>query len=161
MNAATLAALQAGTAYVNVHTAANAAGEIRGQVGVTANLFVKMNKGRTVPRAKGTKRRASGLFRAAITKEGTRAELEWTLRFSRLTGKVTGAHIHRGGPGETGRSVIGLCGACRNGVEGTSRLRPALVEAFEDGLLYVDIHTRRNPKGEVRGNIGPVPLSLD
>ena len=46
-------------------------------------------------------------------------------------------------------------------MEGTSRLRPALVEAFEDGLLYVDIHTRRNPKGEVRGNIGPVPLSLD
>jgi hypothetical protein len=32
LQAATLAALEAGRAYVNIHTAQNAAGEIRGQI---------------------------------------------------------------------------------------------------------------------------------
>lgn len=161
LNAATVAALQAGTAYVNVHTATNAAGEIRGQVGVTANLRVVLSPFREIPKPKGQVRRARGVFRGVVTKTGTRAELEWALTFQRLTGRAVGAHIHRGGPGTTGRVVVVLCGPCRSGVERTTRLRPALVEALEDGLLYVNVHTRRNPKGEIRGNIGPVPLSLD
>ena len=36
VDAKTIAALMAGTAYVNVHTARNAAGEIRGQIAKTA-----------------------------------------------------------------------------------------------------------------------------
>lgn len=159
-NAATLAALQAGTAYVNVHTATNAAGEIRGQVGVTANLRTVLSPRKEIPKPKGKVRRASGVFRGVVTKIGTKAELEWTLTYSRLTTRVTGAHIHRGAPGTTGRVVVALCGPCKSGVTRTTRLRPALVEALEDGLLYVNVHTRRNPKGEIRGNIAPVPLSI-
>lgn len=161
VNAATVAALEAGTAYVNVHTATNPAGEIRGQVAITHNLRVLLSPFREIPKPKGNVRRARGVFRGVVSKTGTRAELAWTLTFQRLTGRAIGAHIHRGGPGTAGRVVVVLCGPCRSGVERTTRLRPALVEALEDGLLYVNVHTRRNPKGEIRGNIGPVPLSLD
>jgi CHRD domain len=161
VNAATVAAIEAGTAYVNVHTATNAAGEIRGQLAITHSRRVVLTTTREIPKPKGNVRRARGVFRVVVTKSGTRTELDWTLTFQRLTGRAIGAHIHRGGPGTTGRVVVALCGPCRTGVTRTVRLRPALVEDLEDGLLYVNVHTRRNPRGEIRGNISPVPLSLD
>jgi hypothetical protein len=160
LNNATLRAIESGNAYVNVHTGTNSAGEIRGQLGVDATFVVRMSPRPEIPKPKGNVRRARGVFRAEITKTGTTAQLDWTLTFSRLTGRVIGAHIHRGAPGTTGRVVVALCGRCRSGVAKTTRLRPALVEALEDGLLYVNVHTRRNPKGEIRGNIAPVPLSI-
>ena len=160
VNAATLQALQSGGAYVNIHTAMNAAGEIRGQIDVDANFCVRLSPRNEIPRPKGKVGRAFGVFRGDVTKSGTTALLEWKLTFARLTGRVIGAHIHRGAPGTTGRIVVPLCGPCKSGVQKTVRLRPALVEDLEDGLLYVNVHTRRNKKGEIRGQIKPVALTI-
>jgi len=160
VNAATLAAIQNGSAYVNIHTGMNAGGEIRGQVDVTANISTRLTPGREIPKPKGNVRRARGLFRGTVTKSGTVTELRWRLTFSRLTGRAIGAHIHLGAPGGTGRVVVALCGPCKSGVARTARLRPSIVEALEDGLAYVNVHTRRNTRGEIRGNIPPVPLSI-
>ena len=78
LNAATLAAIQAGTAYVNIHTATNMPGEIRGQVDVIAGISTSLTPRREVPKPKGNVRRARGLFRGTVTKSGsvTRASLE-------------------------------------------------------------------------------------
>jgi hypothetical protein len=160
VNAASLAAIQAGTAYVNIHTAMNAAGEIRGQIDTTANINTRLTPRREIPKPKGNVRRARGLFRGTVTKSGSVTELRWRLTFSRLTGRAIGAHIHLGAPGSTGRVVVALCGPCRSGVSRTARLRPSIVEALEDGLAYVNVHTRRNTRGEIRGNIPQVPLSI-
>jgi hypothetical protein len=160
INNATLQALQTGGAYVNVHTAMNPAGEIRGQVEVTANFRVRMTAAREIPKPRGNVKRAFGFFRADVTKAGTSAQLEWKLTYTRLTSRVIGAHIHRGAPGTTGRVVVALCGPCKSGVQKSVRLRPALVEALEDGLLYVNVHTRRNKKGEIRAQLPRVPLTI-
>lgn len=160
VNPATLEALQNGGAYVNIHTGMNAAGEIRGQVAVTANMKTTLTARREVPRPKGKVGRARGTFRAAVTKVGTSAELDWRLNFSRLTGRAIGAHLHLGAAGTTGRVVVPLCGPCKSPVERTSRLRASVVEALEDGLVYVNVHTRKNRKGEIRGQIARVPLSI-
>jgi hypothetical protein len=160
VNAATLAALQNGGAYVNIHTGTNAAGEIRGQIAVTANISTRLTPGREVPKPKGKVRRARGTFRGTVTKSGPGAELAWRLTYTRLTGRAIGAHIHLGAPGTTGRVVVALCGPCRSGVARTARLRPSVVEALEDGLAYVNVHTRRNRRGEIRGQIAAVPLSI-
>jgi CHRD domain len=160
VNAATLQALQTGGAYVNVHTGQNAGGEIRGQIDVDADFVVRLSPRNEVPRPKGNVRRATGVFRADVTKSGPTAQLDWRLTFSRLTGRVIGAQIHRGAPGTTGRIVVALCGPCKSGVQKSVRLRPALVEALEDGLLYVNVRTRTNKKGEIRGQIKPVALTI-
>jgi hypothetical protein len=161
LNAAQLAAIQNGGMYVNIHTAMNATGEIRGQVAVTANLTAKMGPRQTVPRAKGKVRRARGTLRGTVTRLGSLAELTWQLNFSRLSSRNRGAHIHIAPRGSRGRVALTLCNPCRNGVRRTVTIRSGLLNALEQGFAYVDIHTRRNRTGgDVRGQIPALPLSI-
>lgn len=69
----------------------------------------------------------------------------------------TAAHIHLGERGENGPVVFGLDvmpSAERNGkASGTFQLTDEQVEAFLDGDYYVNLHTMKNPAGELRGQI--------
>ena len=42
----------------------------------------------------------------------------------------------------------------------TVTLQPSVVAALEAGRAYVNVHTARNPAGEVRGQIAAVPLTI-
>ena len=160
-NAATLAAIQNGGAYVNVHTATNGAGEIRGQLGVTAAIRTTLNSRQEVPRPSGNVARATGTFTGTVTKSGRNARLNWRLTFARLTGPAAAAHIHIGARGRAGGVAVALCGPCRSGVRRQNvTLRPNVVAALEAGRAYVNVHTGRNPGGEIRGQIAAVPLSI-
>jgi hypothetical protein len=86
--------------------------------------------------------------------------MTWRLTFSRLTGRATAAHIHIGARGRSGPVAVPLCGPCRSGARRTVTLQPSVLAALEAGRAYVNIHTRRNPAGEIRGQIGAVPLSI-
>jgi hypothetical protein len=152
-------ALQSGGAYVNVHTATNGPGEIRGQLGVTAALRTMLTSRQEVPRPTGNVRRARGTFTATVTSgDGTR--LSWRLTFARLTGRATAAHIHVAARGRAGPVAVPLCGPCRSGVRRTVTLQRSAIAALEAGRAYVNIHTARNPAGEIRGQIAPVPLTI-
>jgi hypothetical protein len=155
-----LQALVAGGAYANVHTAANGAGEIRGQVGVTASIRTVLNSRQEVPRPAGAVARASGTFTAIVTKSGSTGTLAWRLSFGRLTGAATAAHVHIARRGVAGPVAVPLCGPCRSGARGTATLRANVLTALEAGRAYVNVHTRRNAAGEVRGQIAAVPLTL-
>jgi CHRD domain len=159
-NAAVVEALQTGGAYVNVHTVLNAPGEIRGQIGVTANVTTALTARQEIPRPKGRVNRARGAFTATVTKSGTTGSITWRLSFSRLTGRATAAHIHIGARGRAGPVAVPLCGPCRSGARRTATLQASVLAALEAGRAYVNIHTRRNPAGEIRGQIGAVPLSI-
>jgi hypothetical protein len=88
---------------------------------------------------------------------------------------VTAAHIHAGLPGENGPAIAVLAGPMPatgmvNGplVEGTvyeadlingfENNFSGLVTALRDGSLYVNVHTADNPSGEIRGQIGSIPI---
>ena len=160
VSAAVLESLQTGGAYVNVHTAANGPGEIRGQLGVTAAVTTSLNSRQEVPKPKGNANRARGTFAATVTKMGTTGTITWRLTFSKLTGQASAAHIHIGATGRPGPVAVPLCGPCRSGVRRSATLQPAVLAALEAGRAYVNIHTARNPAGEIRGQIRAVPLSI-
>ena len=153
IDATVLAALQTGGAYVNVHTDRNRAGEIRGQVGVAAAMRTALTARQEVPKSKGNVRRATGSFTATITKEGTTGSLAWRLTFARLTGRALAAHVHVGRTGRAGPVAVGLCGPCRSGQRGSVVLNAATLAALEAGRAYVNVHTRQNAAGEVRGQL--------
>ena len=160
VSASVLEALQTGGTYVNVHTAANAPGEIRGQLGVTASVTTTLNARQEVPKPKGSANRARGTFTATVTKTGTTGSVAWRLTFSKLTGRASAAHIHIGAAGRSGPVAVPLCGPCRSGVRKTATLQASVLAALEAGRAYVNIHTARNPAGEIRGQIRAVPLSI-
>jgi CHRD domain len=160
IDANVLQALESGGAYVNVHTPTNAAGEIRGQIAVTAALRTALTARQEVPRPKGRANRASGLFTATVTRSGTSGAIAWRLTFNRLTGRAVAAHIHIGARGRAGGVALPLCGPCRNGARGTGTLSASLLAALEAGRAYVNVHTRQNLAGEIRGQLPQVPLRI-
>jgi hypothetical protein len=141
------AALKAGTAYVNVHTARNPGGEIRAQVGLVENAA--LSAGNETPAPKNADR-ASGAFTSTLA--GT--SLAWRLTFSGLTGAATAAHIHLGKPGEAGPVAVPLCGPCSSGAHGEVTVSAQVRAALLAGTAYVNVHTAENPGGEIRGQLG-------
>jgi len=66
------------------------------------------------------------------------------------------AHIHLGRQGIAGPVAVPLCGPCVSGVHRTVRVTPKLRAALLAGTAYVNVHTPRNPRGEIRGQVaGP------
>jgi CHRD domain len=159
VDAALLAAIQSGGAYVNVHTGANRAGEIRAQITSLATLRTALTAAQEVPKPKGAAR-ASGRFTVTAVRTGGSAVISWRLAFARLTGRAAAAHIHVGRRGVAGPVAVPLCGPCRNGASGRATVTGAVLAALESGRGYVNVHTARNPAGEVRGQIAPVPLQI-
>jgi CHRD domain len=159
IDAAVLAAIHTGRAYANVHTRTNPGGEIRGQLAAVATVRTALNARQEVPRPRGAGR-ARGLFTATATKSGASAVVTWRLTFSRLTGRALAAHIHIGARGRAGGVAVALCGPCRSGVRGRATVTGATLAALESGRAYVNVHTRRNPAGEIRGQIAAVPLTI-
>jgi phage-related minor tail protein len=108
-----------------------------------------LSSGQEVPKQVVKDTAAHGLFKGTLT--GTK--LKWKLTFAKLTGTATMAHIHMAAKGTSGNVVVALCAPCSNGMTGTSTITPALVSAFNKHLLYVNVHTAKNPNGEIRGQL--------
>lgn len=97
--------------------------------------------------------RAAGTFTATMRENGGKTTVRWTLRFRSLSGKAMAAHIHIGRPGVAGPVVLPLCGPCRSGMKGSGTLTRAQARMVERGRGYVNVHTAKNPAGEVRGQL--------
>ncbi len=123
-------------------------------------LKATLKPGIEVPRTKDAVG-ASGTFTATITLHGTSGTLTWVLSFSHLSGPATAAHVHIGAPGKSGPVVVPLCGPCKSpnkgsftgAVAGSSQLLNALLH----GGAYVNVHTKLNPGGEIRGQVSATP----
>ena len=92
---------------------------------------------------------ATGHFTATLT--GT--TLKWRLAFARLSGPPTGAQVHFGAKGKTGRALMILCGACRSPRAGTRKVTRAEITDMRAGKTYVNVDTATNRRGEIRGQI--------
>jgi Cu/Zn superoxide dismutase len=160
IDAAVLEAIQNDRAYVNVHTPTNPAGEIRDQLSAVATVRATLSASQERPKPRGKVRRARGVFTATVTKNGASGEITWRLTFSKLTGRAVAAHIHRGARGKAGPVIVSLCAPCRSGARGKATVDGSVLSALEAGTAYVNVHTRRNPAGEIRGQIRAVALTI-
>jgi hypothetical protein len=128
--ALTLAALSLAAAHSTVWTAA-------------------LSSGQEVPKQVVKDAAAHGLFKGTLSGN----KLKWKLTFAKLTGPAAAAHIHMAAKGKSGAVVIPLCGPCKSGVTGTATISSAVLAAFKKHLLYVNVHTAKNPNGEIRGQL--------
>lgn len=106
-----------------------------------------------VPKPTGVKTSAGGTFTITLTNKGGKTTAKWKLTFHNLTGKATAAHIHHAKPGKAGPVLVPLCGPCKSGQAGTLKLVEMDVNLIEKGQTYVNVHTAKNPAGEIRGQI--------
>jgi hypothetical protein len=143
-----------------VHTPTNPAGEIRDQVSIVASVKTTLRAALERPKPKGKLGRARGAFTATITRSGTSAVIAWRLTFGRLSGRAIAAHIHSGVRGKAGPVIVPLCAPCRSGAHGRATVDASVLAALEAGRTYVNVHTRKNPLGEIRGQLGAVALTI-
>ena len=109
-----------------------------------------LTSGKEVPAQVVKNANAHGLFKGTLTG----STLHWKLTFAKLTGPATMAHIHMAAAGKPGGVVVTLCAvSCASGTTGTATISPALKTAFRKHLLYVNVHTAKNPNGEIRGQL--------
>ena len=118
-------------------------------IGLAATLGARQE----VPKPKGVRETAGGRFVVTLVRTGTSGRLAWRLTFSGLTGSANAAHIHVGAVGRSGPVAVSLCGPCRSGARGTARADSRVLAALLAGRAYVNVHTTKNPAGEVRGQI--------
>jgi hypothetical protein len=102
-----------------------------------------------VPRETGASVRASGTFTATVT--GTK--MTWKLTFDHLTGPAIAAHVHSGKKGVAGPVIVALCGPCKSPMSGTAKVTAAITKSLSGGNTYVNVHTAKNPGGEIRGQV--------
>src|SRR5438105_2728239 len=160
IDSSVLDAIQTDRAYVNVHTPTNPAGEIRDQVSIVASVKTTLRASQERPKPKGKVRRARGTFTATVTKSGASGVIAWRLTFAKLTGRAIAAHIHSGVRGKAGPVIVPLCAPCKSGAHGRATLSASVLAALEAGRTYVNVHTRKNPNGEIRGQLAALALTI-
>ncbi|MFN8546770.1 MAG: CHRD domain-containing protein [Candidatus Eisenbacteria bacterium] len=153
--AASVTDLYKGNLYVNVHTAANPGGEIRGQLLPSSGtaLNAELTATQEVPANGST---ALGIGTCRLTPDG----MAFSVTVDGLTGAISAAHIHRGDAGVAGPVVRDILpdftGRTASGVWKPSdpqALTTALITELLRGNLYFNVHTAANPGGEIRGQI--------
>jgi hypothetical protein len=153
MNRKTLAALSL-TAVIGALAFASVALAAKPAPKTTFKLNAALNIGQEKPVPKGTKLGASGRFTGTLN--GT--SLTWRLTFKHLSGPATAAHIHIGARKVAGAVVVPLCGPCTSPVTGgPTALTADQVKDLLAGKYYVNVHTAKNPGGEIRGQISKAP----
>jgi len=142
----------AGNLYINVHTVANAPGELRVQIVDSSPVVLsalQLNPDITVPPANAPGASGSG----SITVDTVTGAISGSVTVSGTTGQPTAAHVHQGGVGEAGPIVVGM----ESNGDGSvwtiptgSALDTSGIEAFVNGNLYINVHTEANAPGELR-----------
>ncbi len=150
-----LEAMNAGEIYINVHTAANPGGEIRGQLMLQERLShdAYLTVEQEIPAPMGTA--ANGIAVVGLTY--ALDTLYYDIQLEGLSGPLTGAHFHEGAFGETGGVLIGITddidGNRINGFVAGEALTTENIVKFLSGQIYLNVHTDLNPAGEIRGQV--------
>jgi CHRD domain len=130
-------------------TVALAAGLNAASTRITAALNAKQE----VPRQAVNVRNASGSFSGTLVETRRGYRLSWRITFENLSGRARFAHVHRGRPGIHGPALIFLCGPCVSGAHGSAHVSAPEARLILERRTYVTIRTKRNPAGEIRGQI--------
>ena len=154
-----VAAIKAGGTYVNLHTAANPGGEVRGQVVAKGSAhFGTLSGAQEVPPlALG----GSGSAWVVVSTDGS--TLTYYVSYAGLSGAAAAAHIHLGAAGANGGVLfplavgpspfVGTLTASDLTPTGSVADMPGAVAAIAAGGTYINVHTAANPGGELRAQL--------
>ena len=81
-------------------------------------------------------------------------KLSWTVKYSDLSGVVTGAHFH--GPALAGANadvVVPINGDLSSPIKGVATLTAEQTAELLEGKWYLNLHTATHPNGEIRGQV--------
>jgi hypothetical protein len=115
-------------------------------------LSTPLNAAQEIPKQVVKNGTAHGTFTGTLV--GTK--LTWTLTWAKLTGPAAAAHIHLGGMGKAGNVIVPLCTPCgaKSGSKtGTATISASLLKTIQKHGTYVNVHTAKNPNGEIRGQL--------
>ena len=152
-----------GDVYVNVHSALNPAGEIRGQVwqsngiGFTASL----DRLQEIPQVTTN---GTGTVWFALKND----TLNFRATVANLSSALTAAHFHLGAAGANGGVVHPITFTDSTVSSMWAGIDDANLAALVQGNIYMNVHTSNNPAGEIRGQVlladmattGAVPVEL-
>jgi hypothetical protein len=120
----------------------------------TYKFKATLTAGAEVPKPTGVPASATGTFTATTVEPKTGlVRLTWKLTYAHLSGKALQAHIHLGKPGKAGNVLVALCAPCKNGQTGKAVIARSVENNLEKGMTYVNIHTKKNLAGEIRGQV--------
>ncbi len=90
---------------------------------------------------------------ADVTYDTASKMLNWKVTYSGLTGPATMAHFH--GPAEPGKNagIMVPLKDIASGAQGSATLTDAQAAALMDGKMYVNVHTKAHPGGEIRAQV--------
>ena len=102
---------------------------------------------------------AGGTGSADITYDPTTRKISWSITYDRMSSPVTMAHIHGpASPGKTGPVIIWLSvqgSPPASPITGEATLTSVQAAELAAGHLYINVHTRSHPAGEIRGQVVP------
>ena len=76
------------------------------------------------------------------------------MTFSGFSSQVAAAHFHGpASPGKNAGVVMPLGNAPTSPIHGTAQLTPEQEQQLASGMWYVNIHTKNNPGGAIRGQM--------
>ena len=99
----------------------------------------------------------SGTLTGKLTIAGKKSSFTWTLTFRHLSGTATRADIYFGN-GKTGLLALPLCRKCQAPRAHGAYVGPYVADAsfvrkILHGDAYAVVGTKKNPRGEIRGQI--------
>jgi hypothetical protein len=102
----------------------------------------------------------SGSGTANLTYDPSTHVVTWNITFSGLTGPASMAHFH--GPAPAGKNAGVKVWISQKGnmdvtspISGQATLSADDAQMFEAGNMYINVHTKANPGGEIRGQVMP------
>lgn len=151
-----IADLRAGTYYLNIHSTAAPAGEIRGRLNQQLR-FAALSGANEVPAVATA---ASGFGVLALNP--TTNQISGFVKTAGITG--TAAHIHEGAAGVAGGVIVPLTQTATDSgvwvVAPGQLLTAAQVASFNAGNLYFNVHSAANAGGEIRDQIVPATIKI-
>lgn len=153
--------LLAGNLYFNIHTAANMAGEIRGQINIQGGVTVGLATLTGAQEVPPVTTSASGTG-TIVVDSSTQAIITAVATTSGIP-MASAAHIHMGGAGTAppNNIILGLDLITNDNTSSATAvampgviLTDAQYASLLAGNLYFNVHTATNTAGEIRGQIG-------
>ena len=81
-------------------------------------------------------------------------KLTYDVTYENLTGPATMAHFHAPAPmGKSAGVEVPIKGSVKSPIKGEITLSETDAKNLTDGMTYFNIHTEKNPKGELRGQV--------